>query len=314
MAAPTPLIPTTIDDDFVSAISTLAARAAGFSIHDLKAPEEAGPSIPKAVPVGFVPGQSRPIDLAPFFDAWRDHPRHKIGTAKALTLNSFADLVKRHKTPHTAIFADSGWEHPAFTAVIDYHRTGEEAGGADWLRHRIRYEFPLSPEWQTWIASNGRPMDQSEFATFLEDRIADLSAPRDKETADYSRDFATTVAAPAALIQLSRGLEVNVGARVKHAVTLQSGESSIQFEETHHDASGAPLKVPGIFMLQISPFFMGTLERIPVRLRYQVQSGSLRWRYQIYRPDQVITEHVREALRKVGEMTEVPTFEAQPEA
>ena len=72
-----------------------------------------------------------------------------------------------------------------------------------------------------------------------------------------SATSARGVATPAQLIQLSRGLQVNVSSVVKNIVNLASGEASIAFDEQHTDGDGQPLKVPGIFMLSIAPFFMG---------------------------------------------------------
>jgi hypothetical protein len=307
------LAPHSLSPDFKE-IARLAREAAGVTIVQVAVPENAGAGLPASVPLAIVHGE-RPAatSLQDVLETYRIHPRRKQGVAKALTLESFISLANHHKTALSAVFADTTWTEPTFTAVIDYQ---DNTSAASYMRHRISYTFPLSQEWQVWTDSNGakNAMSQGAFAAFLEDRIAELSAPTAGEAATYERDFATTIASPAQLIALSRGLQVNVESKVKTFVTLQTGEMQLQFEETHTDGDGRPLKVPGLFILSIAPFFMGEKVRIPVRLRYRKAGEKIVWFYDIYRPDQHITERVRDDLDKVGKATGLPCFEGTAEA
>ncbi|MFN4124465.1 DUF2303 family protein [Pannonibacter indicus] len=138
--------------------------------------------------------------------------------------------------------------------------------------------------------------------------------PRKRTVRHYESLFATTVATPAQVMELSRGLQVNVAATVKNAQTLQTGEGSIQFEETHHDASGKPLKVPGLFILQTEIFFMGTPVRMPVRLRYRSGGGRIKWFFQIWRPDLHVTERIRADLDVIRDkLPDIAVYEGAPE-
>ncbi len=269
--------------------------------------------LPKTIPVEIDMRNGDVNSIKGLIEDYRERPAAKTGKATALTLQSFIDLANRHKTAHSAIFANTDWKAPGFTAVIDYHAK-ESGGAADNLRHRIGYAFPLSEEWKAWVKMNGEAMSQGDFAAFLEDRIADLTAPNDHERIQLERDFDTKIATPAQLIQLSRGLSINVASAVKNIVNLATGEASIQFDEQHHDGTGQPVKVPGLFMLAIAPFFMGEKITIPVRLRYRPANGKIVWFYQLYRPDLHVTERVRDDLNTVAEKTELPTFEGSPEA
>lgn len=304
----------------------LAGQARGLDIVTLKAPaglEGVPAEIPAAIRHGTTPEL---VGVERLFEAYREHPRFKIGTAKALTLNSFIDLINRHKTPDTAVFADTNWEKPSFQAVIDYHEQngvfaappeveGEYPVGTPGnLKHRIVYEFPLSDEWKAWVKADGERHNQAEFAAFIEDHIAEISSPTEAEVIALERDFQTTIATGADMLRLSRGLQVNVNAVAKSAVTLQTGEGQITWSEEHLDGGGQKLKVPGIFLLNIAPFFMGEKARIPVRLRYRYGGGKVDWFFAIYRPDVHVTERVRTDLDIVGEGTLVPTFEGFPEA
>lgn len=240
---------------------------------------------------------------------WRQSPERKIGTARVHTLESFVELVDLHASTHSVIFADTDWTKPALTAVIDYHGPSDPDNG----KHRVHYPFPVSEEWKSWLAIHGKPMKQVEFAEFVEDHIDDLAAPNRDEQADFEPKFGARVAHPNEIVELSRGLQINADVRIKNAVKLASGESQIVFEEDHKNAVGQPLSVPGVFILQIAPFFMGEPCRIPVRLRYRLREGQLHWTCQLYRPDRYITEQVRRDLEAAAEKTHLPKFEGSPE-
>lgn len=308
---PTPApSPAPIFSPDLSELIGLAQDAAGITIVDIRAPDSA-PGIPSTIPVGIKHGE-RPevIDLSRHFEAWRFVPQFRRGTAKALTLQSFIDLTNYHKVERSAVFADTNWQAPSFTAVIDYHDKPTDA--PDFGKHRVAYQFPLSPEWVAWTKQDGQKMNQADFAAFLEDHIPELASPSDAERV-FEDTFQTKVATPAELMQLSRGLQVNIEARVKNVSTLQTGEGQIQWEEAHKDADGKPLKVPGLFVLAIAPFFMGEKIRIPVRLRYRASGGTVIWFFQIYRPDQFVTERVRDDLDTVARETGLPVYEGAPE-
>ena len=290
----------------------LGAKAEGAELVSITPPSEIA-GLPKTIPALLKRGaQPGILGVKELIDAFRLHPERKRGAAEAQTFEAFCGMVNRHRTEASAIFADCDWTKPSFTAVIDYHEA-VNGGRADWGQHRIRYAFPLSDEWKAWIAQNGQPMKQAEFAWFLEDRVAELSSPTEHEKITLKAQFQTTLATPAQVVELSRGLSVHVDTRVKAQTVLQSGEGQISWEESHNDAAGKPLKVPGLFMLSIAPFFMGEPVRIPVRLRYRPAGQALTWFYQIYRPALAITEHVRPRLADARAETGLPAYEGKPE-
>lgn len=290
----------------------LGTKANGAEITIIKKPVGML-GVPDEIPVGILRGESPDFEnVAGYFENYRTHPARKSGTAQVQTFESLVDLTQRHKTEHSAVFANMEWKSPSITTVVDYHQNAS-GGLADNGKHRVHYPFPLSDEWKAWVTKDGETMKQAEFAWFLEDRIPDLASPSPEEKIRYERDFNLSFATPSQVIELSRGLQVFVDTKVKNTVTLQSGEGQISFEETHNDANGKALKVPGLFMLSVAPFFMGEKVRIPVRLRYRHVSGQLNWFYNIYRPDLFITEHVRRALFDMHDKTGLPVFEGKPE-
>ena len=210
------------------------------------------------------------------------------------------------------------WQKPQLTTVVDYHPEAvtDKEIIADNCQHRVHYAFPLSEEWQEWVRMNGKAMTQSDFALWVEDRIADLASADEGEKNHYEEMFQATIATPAQILDLSRGLQVNVSSRVKNAKTLQSGEGQIIYEEDHDtkDSSGGSIKVPGMFILSIPPFFMGEPIRIPVRLRYRVANNQITWFYQLYRPDIVINNAIMADIETVEAALDLPVYQGKPEA
>ena len=297
----------TLDKGAVEAVAALAKQT-GSQLVSVSLPEKIN-GLPSFIPVLVNPQTGVVTSLYDKLAPWRTKPERKVGTASAETLESFIDLVDRHKQANSVIFATTDWRKPSLTAVIDYHSETAPDNGA----HRIHYKFPLSEEWKAWLDVHGKPMEQAAFAEFIEDHIADLAAPDALEVKDFEEMFSAKVAFPNEIVILSRGLQVNAETRVKQAVKLQTGETQIMFEEDHKTAGGEPLTVPGVFILQLAPFFMGDAKRIPVRLRYRLVNGSLKWTIQLYRPDRYITQQVRADLDAAAEDTALPKFEGSPE-
>jgi uncharacterized protein YfdQ (DUF2303 family) len=270
-----------------------------------------GNGLPVQVPALFDHETQQLRSVKNIIDEFRQEPDRRAGTATALTLRSFIDLVNRHKDDGSVVFGETAWPSPKLTAVIDYHDLERTAR---WGRHRISYAFPITDEFKAWVANNAKAMEQGEFAAFLEEHAAELASPLDGEKSEFERLFKATFASPNELIDLSRSLEVFVGAKVKRQERLQTGERTIEFSEEHLNGSGEKITIPGIFMLSVPAFVDGHAVRIPARLRYRLGGGSITWFYQLYRWEFWLREQVVSDLHRVGEETGLPTFEGSPEA
>jgi uncharacterized protein YfdQ (DUF2303 family) len=268
---------------------------------------------PDPIPVGRLVdknGSVAPTSIKAILDEWRTTPERTRGVAKVQNVQSFIELTNRHKNESSAIFVSIS-DAPTATAVIDYTTVAHEPRfGA----HRVHYPFPVSREWQAWKASDGKPMSQTDWAGFVEDRIAELSSPMDAERAQYEPLFQTKIALPSELIQLSRGMQINVEARVKDIRVLQSGESEVLYEEVHKDGAGQKLIIPGLFVVQIPLFIDGDPVRLLVRLRYRRNDGKLTWFYQLYRPDIVMRARLKDDCDTIASETSLPIYEGSPEA
>lgn len=300
---------TTLDGASVKEIRDLAQEAAQTRVTCVSIP-----GVESTIPIVTRTaggGQSAIVDIHGEAKKWRSSPERREGVAKAFTLESFIDLVKRHADEHSAVFASIFTDNPSLTAVIDYHQTD---GSPRFGKHRIAYEFPLSDEWTAWKGGDGVSMAQVAFAQLIEDRISELAAPYDAEKAQFEPVLQTTFANPNDVIRLARGLQVNIESKVAEARVLQTGETQISFEETHKDSDGKPLKVPGVFMLSIPLFIGGETIRIPARLRYRKDGGRLHWSYHLYRWREEFRSALMAAGDRVKEETGLPVFEGAPEA
>jgi len=283
-----------------------------------------------------------PIDK--LFDAYRENPQRREGTAVMKDIDSFIAHVNRFKTDESALFADPSKTAPALLAVIDYHERvnlprpavisddGEVitpvADDCDFQalpqfgRHRTSYKFPLSPEWQAWSGQNGKAMSQTDFAAFIEERILDiLAAPtfqgdlseQDKKLKRLSDLLNGNFASPEKMMALSRGLAIFESARVINATNINSGEGVVTFEEEHQDSEGKKLVVPNLFCLGIPVFDGGDAYRVVVRLRYRKQGAAIVWFYDLYRHDEVFEDAFKGACVIAAEGTGLPLFVGAPE-
>ena len=268
--------------------------------------------LPQELPILIDRKSGKASSIRSLIEEYRVSPERKKGTATVNTLDSFNDLTNRHKTDDSVIFADTDWRNPSLTTVVDYH-VNTSGGRADNGKHRVHYPFPLSEEWKAWIAQDGVVMDQGDFAEWIEDHLPELAAPDPREAEHYLETFGLKVAAPNEMVKLSRGLQIHVESRVKNNVVLQSGEGEITWDEEHKDAAGNRITVPGLFILNIPPFFMGTATRIPVRLRYRAAGGAIKWFFKLHRPDVVITGQIEEDLARAAEATGLPCYRGKPE-
>ena len=271
-----------------------------------------------AAQVLMVPGQNgsfTPHHVKPFTEPYRKQPERRRGTAFFTDLVSFITHAKRFADVDSVVFADKTPTAPKLTAVLDYHRAGA-TGDPRFGTHRSVYTFPLSDEWQAWASQDGHVMGQAEFAGFIEENLADVADPG--SALDGAKKFAALMscvyASASSLLELSRGLTVHVGSKVAQHVSLQSGTGKITFETKHTDEAGAPISVPGAFIIQIPAFKEGPLYQIPARLRYRTSGGNISWSYDLYRASAVLDHAIGEGCDTVAEDTKLPVLSGSPES
>lgn len=261
-------------------------------------------------------------------DEYRLTPERMKGTATALTLLSFIDMVNRAKDTSSVVFAEHSvtkeQQSASMTAVLNYNNIGSDDSAARYGDHVVKYAFPYSVEWTAWMGKNGKTMTQMEFAEFLEDRIlditdaSDLSAssdpdPRKNSLIEISAKLQSAYASPTDLMEVARGLEVHAESVVSSGVRLPSGEMKISYDEKHTGADGKPLTVPSLFLIGIPVFDRGAAYRLPVRLRYRLGGGKVSWFFEVYRWQLAFDAAFEDACTDVVKATELKLFHGKPE-
>jgi len=301
---------TPLDAHAIELVKTLAVEASNVQPIELGT-NGLGEGLPALVPVMWDRKGQKAISVHGLIEEFRIAPARRKGIAQVDTLASFIALIDRHKDEQSALFGKTSWPDPKLTAVLNYDSAAAPARFGD---HRIEYAFPLTEEFKAWVGANAKPMPQDIFAAFMEEHAAELAAPTDGERSEYERLFKEIFATPSEVIELSRHLEVFVGARAKQGIRLQSGERTIEFSEEHKDAKGQPIAIPGIFMVSVPAFVDGDAVRLPARLRYRISGGDIKWLYQLYRWETYLREQVGHALKEAAAKTALPAFEGSPEA
>lgn len=268
----------------------------------------------ESVLIAAVPQGRALQSLKKYVDEYLKAPERRTGTATVTTVKSFIDLVNRFKDIDSAIFADNG-SQPSLTAVLDYHPKETGSEHARWCQHRVAYQFPLSPEWLAWNGAASREMSMEAFAQFLEERIIDVRDPAQagETPQEFAKQLGVVLATPQRLMELSRNLTIRIGQKATNAINLSSGEGKVSFEEKHEGENGAPLSIPGAFVIAIPVFKNGHIWEIPVRLRYRVAGGTVMWAIAPQRTEWLLDAVIKEACEEVEKETALPLFYGAPE-
>lgn len=260
-------------------------------------------------------------DLLKYQEARLARPRRIEGVAQLTTLDAFIDHVKRFADDGSAVFAIDDPAKPRLVAVYDYHEPREpddlaSVDNARFCKHRAVYAFPLDPAWVLWtgLARKAEGLSQGEFAELLEERIGDVLPADDAGTAalELSKHLGIELAGPSELMAVSRGISLRRSVEVREAVRLASGEVNIQFVDAALNEPSA-MKVPTGFAIQVPIFRCGAPWKLPVRLRYRLAGGQVRWHFLLHRVDLSFENAFTGALALVKAECQVPVLRGRPE-
>jgi uncharacterized protein YfdQ (DUF2303 family) len=212
-----------------------------------------------------------------------DHIRQDVRLDDA---DSFISYVKQFRThtarifasaPNLASIAHGSSGGAEFTAVLDYHEGGKDQK-AQRAKHVATYPVPLSLEFRTWLAGNGKPKKQMEFVEFIEANCADVVTPSSAEIMELALNF---------------GAKSNVEFQSK--VDRVSGGRDLKFVERVDGGGGVAgnMKVPEYLTLRLAIFDGGKPYELRARLEYRANSSGLTITYHLQRPHEVFrTAHL----------------------
>lgn len=210
-------------------------------------------------------------------------PRELI---ELLTVESFADYVKRFAGEASVIFADE--QAADYQAVIDYHA----GGGRGTCDHKARYRCPMTQEWTDWSGLTGKLVSQVEYAKFIEAHLPDIVSP-----------------AGATMLELALSLQVKKDVSFASDTRLSNGQTQFRYEETIRGSTQAgDLVIPDQFRISIPIFVGGPTSLVDARLRYRLQDQKLVIGHELVRPQQIRLAAIQQVTARVKELLPAVQF------
>ena len=218
------------------------------------------------IPEGF-----KHIDLSASMEKAGEYPNRKTGTVQLGDLSSFNVYVADQGEPYeTYIYADP--DARTLTAVLNEHDKGDDHAG--WRDFRAVYKAELSREFTNWLQYNKKPMEQEDFAIFLEDNIADVVEPSGET-----------------LLQVALTLQAKTEVNFSSHKRLDNGQVQFAYSETVDARAGTGMiEIPREFTIGLRLFKNGDGYKIRARLKYRLGGGKLKFWYELDRADNAIED------------------------
>lgn len=187
------------------------------------------------------------------------------------------------------IFADV--EASKVVAILDYHTDGLTEVEARHCEHRATYQPKASEEWKVWIAKNGKPMGQTEFAEFIENNRPDFLTP------DAAR-----------MLEVASSMEVTKGVQFKSAKRLSDGQVQFQYIEQIDGQAGmkGEMGIPQSFTVGLRPYLGCEKRAVEARFRYRLDGGDLKVWFDLFRPVEIQREAFDGILKRIADETGYP--------
>ncbi len=196
-------------------------------------------------------------------------PARKRGNVEVFEFDGFARYFNEHKSADSRIFGGIGSEGASFKGILDFH--GKEPA---WQEHTVTLKTVHSHEWKLWIGSNGKAMDQTTFAQFVEDNLPDFLKP-----------------AGAAMLEIALNLTATKSVTFESAKKMENGNQRFLYQETT-DAKCAKgsFEIPEAFSINIPVFQGNAFTQVDARFRYRLSGGTIALWYELVRPHKIIEE------------------------
>lgn len=227
-------------------------------------------------------------------------PRRKKASVTLADADGFISYLKRHGSLDSATIwceADYKSGQVSFTGIVNDH--GEEIDAQQWRDHIAKLTPAKAVEWERWVASNRKPMSQLDFATFIEENLADIAtAPGFPSGTD--------------MLQMATGLEIAQDSMIKSAIRLQSGGVRMEYVEDSNAETVRSMEVFSKFALGLPVFYSGAAYMLEARLKYKLSGGKLSFWYELIRPDKVVEDAAKTITTTIQEATGFPLFHGRP--
>jgi uncharacterized protein YfdQ (DUF2303 family) len=218
-----------------------------------------------------IPQDFTHIDLTAVMEKAGKHPKRRTGTVQLGDLSSFNVYVADQGESHdTYIYADP--DARTLTAVLNEH--DKDHTDAGWRDFRAVFKAELSREFTTWMQFNKKPMEQEDFAIFLEDNIADVVEPSGEQ-----------------LLQIALTLQAKTEVNFSSHKRLDNGQIQFAYSETVDARAGTGMiEIPREFTIGLRLFKNGDGYKVRARLKYRLGGGKLKFWYELDRAENAIED------------------------
>lgn len=229
-------------------------------------------------------------------DQYNQFPRRATGKIYLTDIDSYIDYINRHKTEgSTSIYCLADYEagRIKFSAVINDHAgTDSPFHNAGWRDHIATYEPEKSVEWKRWYGNHKNVMNQTEFATFIEENLRDVASVDGMPTGQQ-------------ILEMALSFEANQDSRFKSAIRLQNGGVQINLVQDDDAQTISKMQMFDKISIGIPVLWNGPAYRIDARLRYRARDSKLVFWYEMIRPDKVFEDASKVMIEYIKEKTQV---------
>jgi uncharacterized protein YfdQ (DUF2303 family) len=201
-------------------------------------------------------------------------------TVTVTSASSFMQYFNRFGDIDSMIFVDI--EKQRFLGIVDYHMAQYGEGGSEprHCSHKVVYDCPLTPEAKKWFDNDKKPMDQTQFASFIEDGLLEITEPSGGE-----------------MLEIASTLQAKNAVNFRSGIRLDNGQAQMTYEENIQGSAGVTgeLKIPQKIAIVLR-IFRGDIAgyRIEANFRYRIKEGKLTMWYELIRPHVVREDAVKE--------------------
>ena len=226
------------------------------------------------------PGEYTLHDVTAALEKWRPEPNRKAGTVQLYDVPSLVQLMQDQSRARFG-YAYADVDARTITAVFNDQKNEQLPG---WRDHRAVFTAQFTPEFKMWMARHKQPMNQTEFAEFIEDNFADMDGV---EAANLQKVALTIVA--------------TTGIEFKSARRLENGQNQLTYNEVIDAKAGdnGTLTIPQKFHLGLRIFANGGGYALTARLKYRLTGGGVKFSYELERPERAVEDAFNGYVEKV---------------
>jgi uncharacterized protein YfdQ (DUF2303 family) len=241
----------------------------------------------ESIPFVVIPQSQKVESLEELFP-----PARIKRTVNLLEAGSFIEYVNRFKTANTLIFANVSETGANFTAMLDYHGAAPDLKPA-YCAHVAKFEAVETPEWKIWKAANRKPMNQVDFATFLEDNQSLFVEPTGAD-----------------LLELVRTLHGHRNARFNTALRLDNGSYSVSYDEDvvvkgTSTAKSGEMELPPLIQAGLAVFQGADAYKVSARLKSRCEDRRLVLFFETVALHQIVRESIMLLVKQISEGTKI---------